>query len=525
MKRDLPSFRIPAEAGTVGPGSTWRVALTALLVSLAWIVGWHAPTAVVMVSTWANSETFAHGFVVLPIALWLAWRERDRLALLSPRPDWRALPLLALAGFVWLAARLGAVNVVSQAAMVAMLVLTVPAVLGAAVARALMFPLGFLFFGVPVGEFLLPTLMERTADFTVAALRWSGVPVYREGLQLVIPTGRWSIVEACSGVRYLIASLMVGTLFAYLNYRSLGRRLAFVALSIVVPIVANWIRAYMIVMLGHLTNNRLAVGVDHIVYGWVFFGFVMLLMFWVGSRWRERYPAERASPAAASEAAPPVAGLRPAGFLLAAVATMALTAVWPLVADRASAVSSTAPAELAIGTVPGWQSAPAAQDGFEPRFVLPSASVHERFARGGSNVGLYVAYYRDQNFGRKLVTSENRIVTSLDSIWNSVGVRRFDVTLGGETHSVAMTQLQARDGRQLFVLQWYWLDGAITSNDAIAKARLAWSRLTGRGDDSAAVVVYAPAATAREAEASLRTFVHDAWPSVVAGLARTRDHR
>ena len=54
----------------------------------------------------------------------------------------------------------------------------------------------------------------------------------------------------------------------------------FVAASILVPIVANWLRAYMIVMIGHLSNNKLAVGVDHIIYGWVFFGIVMLLLFW-----------------------------------------------------------------------------------------------------------------------------------------------------------------------------------------------------------------------------------------------------
>ena len=53
----------------------------------------------------------------------------------------------------------------------------------------------------------------------------------------------------------------------------------FIAASIVVPIVANWLRAYMIVMIGHLSNNKYAVGVDHLIYGWVFFGVVMMLLF------------------------------------------------------------------------------------------------------------------------------------------------------------------------------------------------------------------------------------------------------
>ena len=95
------------------------------------------------------------------------------------------------------------------------------------------------------------------------------------------------MVEACSGLRYLIASLTLGFLYAYLTYRSLARRAIFVAVSVIVPIVANWLRAYMIVMIGHLSGMQYAVGVDHLIYGWLFFGVVMLILFWIGSIWRE----------------------------------------------------------------------------------------------------------------------------------------------------------------------------------------------------------------------------------------------
>ena len=63
------------------------------------------------------------------------------------------------------------------------------------------------------------------------------------------------------------------------------------AASIVVPIVANWLRAYLIVMLGHLSGNKIATGVDHFIYGWVFFGVVIGLLFWVGAFFREDHAA------------------------------------------------------------------------------------------------------------------------------------------------------------------------------------------------------------------------------------------
>ncbi len=133
----------------------------------------------------------------------------------------------------------------------------------------------------------MPRLMDWTADFTVAALRLSGVPVYREGVHFVIPTGQWSVIEACSGIKFLIASLMAGSLYAWLMYRSTGRRLAFIAASIAVPIIANWLRAYLIVMVGHLSKNRLMTNEDHIVFGWILFGAIMLLLYWQAARWRE----------------------------------------------------------------------------------------------------------------------------------------------------------------------------------------------------------------------------------------------
>ncbi len=257
-------------AGRSDVAQPWRHAFSALIFLVTWILFLYQDTGIAMVTIWARSDTFAHGFLVPPIVLWLVWRQRHVIAMQTPQPAIGAFAFIACAAFFWLVGDLAAVNAVTQLALVALLVLVVPAVLGWSVARSIIFPLGFLFFAVPIGEFLMPQLMAWTADFTVLALRLSGIPVYREGLQFVIPSGNWSVVEACSGMRYLIASLTVGTLFAYLNYKSTKRRLVFVLVSMLVPVVANWMRAYIIVMLGHVSGNKLAAGVDHLIWVAIF---------------------------------------------------------------------------------------------------------------------------------------------------------------------------------------------------------------------------------------------------------------
>ena len=270
-------------------GRSWSRALTWLGVYVLWLLALYWETPASMVSIWYRSDTFAHGFLVLPIAGWLVWRMRRDLEALSPSPSRSPWPIVAMvaSACIWFVGDLADVLAARQLAWVTLLVAGVWLLLGDHITRRLAFPLAFLYLAVPIGEFLMPTLIEWTADFTVAALRASGVPVVREGMQFEIPTGTWSVVEACSGLRYLIASATVGVLYAYLTYRSMGRRIAFVIASLIVPLVANWLRAYMIVMIGHLSNNRLAVGVDHFVYGWLFFGLVMLLLFWIGTLWRE----------------------------------------------------------------------------------------------------------------------------------------------------------------------------------------------------------------------------------------------
>jgi exosortase len=138
----------------------WRHAGFALLLTFSWLLLWYRETAVSMVLIWYRSDTFAHGFLILPIVAWLIWRQRHSVARLVPQPSLGVLPVFALVGLVWLVGELAAANTLTQSALVGLLVLVVPLVLGWPVARCIGFPLGFMFFAVPLGEFLLPQLME-----------------------------------------------------------------------------------------------------------------------------------------------------------------------------------------------------------------------------------------------------------------------------------------------------------------------------------------------------------------------------
>lgn len=537
-------------SGTPSLAPAWRIPLLALGLVFAAIVLLYWETAVGMVSIWYRSDTFAHGFIVLPIVLWLVWRKRAELQRITPRPHFAMLILLAGLGVMWLLGDLVAVNSVTQLAMVSMLVVAVPAVLGLPVAAAIAFPLAFAFFAVPIGEFVMPQLMDWTAEFTILALRLSGIPVYREGLNFVIPSGHWSVVEACSGVRYLIASMTVGTLFAYLTYQSNRRRLLFILVSILVPVVANWMRAYMIVMLGHLSGNKIAVGVDHLIYGWAFFGVVILVMFFIGARWAEPEPAIAASatdlPATpASNGSPENSGplpsvLAPPGEawrsqgggrstarLALALASIVLVVAFPIIAKQVlESRPALAPPQLTLGSelAPGWKAFDAAAIGFAPHFENPSAEINRGYSDGASRVGIYLGFYRDQDYSRKLVSSNNELVTSKDTRWTKVGHDGASALLGKEPVALRRAELRRMAGavatapERLLVWQIYWIHGRWTRSDYVAKVYSAAYQLLGQGDDSAVVVVYTDLDRGERADHALAAFLAANGSAIDAAL-------
>lgn len=235
-----------------------------------------------MEAIWSRSDTFAHGYFILPISLWLLWRDKENLLKYQVKPSWLALPFLFGSLFVWLFAYSADINVLGQLSAVISLIYLTWFMVGNKVAWHYKFPLAYLLFSVPMGENLIPWLQDVTAWFTVFFLDLSGIPFYQNGLYIEIPTGMFEVAVACSGIRYLIASVAVGTLFGYLTYNKTYKQLLFVLFAIFLPILANGIRAYGIVAIAYYSDMKYATGADHLVYGWLFFGFVIMLMFWVG---------------------------------------------------------------------------------------------------------------------------------------------------------------------------------------------------------------------------------------------------
>ncbi len=541
VERDVPALQTlqqPDPQTLPQPRSAhaavWKSAGLWFTLAFAALLGIYRETVIDLIDGWSRSGTFAHGYIIFPVSAWLVWRLRDRLASVTPKPQPLALLPLVACGLLWLLGHSAGVHATQQYGFVAMIPCLVWAVFGTGVTKRILFPLAFLFFAVPAGDFLMPTLMDYTADFTVTALRLSGVPVFREGNFFSIPSGNWSVVEACSGLRYLIASVTLGCLFAYLNYRGLWRRAAFIVAAILVPIVANWLRAYMIVMLAHLSSNKLATGVDHLIYGWLFFGLVMLLLFWVGNFWRDDDEPEPA--ASRPDTQEPLASGRlienapssktsSSAFALVAAAVLVIALPWPALAEWLERVADAPhPGAIALERVDGWTAGAPAFSSFAPHYQHPRSLLNETFESDRGKVALFVAYYSGQLSNGKLVTFDNDVVVVSDKVWGAVAQRATNANVAGHPLSVVETEIKGETGHgeeRLLAWRWYWINGRLTTSNYLAKAWNALDKLTGRGDDSAVIVVTTSMAGQSDAQAraALQSFAEAAEPQIAARLA------
>jgi len=340
------------------------------------------------------------------------------------------------------------------------------------------------------------------------------------GNSFVIPSGTWSVIDECSGIRYLIASMFGGMIFAYINFRSPLRRAGFVAFSAIVPIVANWFRAYLIVLLGHLSDNRIAVGVDHLIYGWLFFGVVIFGMFLVGSRWID-------SPVDTNVQAPPRQASNRitarTSWLVAALA-LATAGIGPAWAWRTSTEGLPEPDYVAVSlpqSLGDWVPGSSFAVDFEPGFENPALDLSRFYELDAQPVGVRVAYYPRQAHGSELLTFGSITLSDYVGKWHTVDrrVRSIDAAY---PHAVVERKIVSDSG-QLLAWEWYWVNEEVTASVAKGKLLQARARLTGMHDEAAGVVVYTPLRDdLLEARQRLARFVTDFGPSIDKALVDAR---
>jgi exosortase A len=438
-----------------------------------------------IVRIWRDSSTFNHCFLILPIIAWLIWQRLPGLRQLVPAIWAPALALVGAGAVAWLLGEAGGIALFRHAGLVLMLQGTVVTCLGKALGRALAFPLFFAFFLVPFGEELVPPLQLLTARMCMALLAVVGIPAHLEGVFISTPAGLFEVAEACSGINFLVAMLAYGALVANLCFRSALRRALFILAAVLIPIVANGVRAWGTIYVASLTGIEFAAGFDHILYGWIFFAIVIGLLMLAGWRFFDRRPDDSwFDPTRTQPEQPEETRLvTSAGAALAAAALAAAPVAW---SSHLAGGARGVPANVTMPAPAGWQRI-AARSGrpWQPNFAGADLVRMARYRdRSGRTVDFAVAVFARQRERAELV-GFGQGATGPDSPWRWTG--NGPPPAGGRLDRIASF------GTVREVATFYRVGAILTGDPLAVKLETMKTRLLGGPQRAVALMVSAEA--------------------------------
>lgn len=471
---------------TKGPGpnqtlrQSWLLVAAVLAgVSVVFIALYYASIASA-VTLWATRATYNHGFIILPISLYLVWERRTLLASLKPTPS--VLGLLVVAGFglAWLVASAAGIAEGQHLALVGMIQGFLLAILGLGLFRTMLLPIMYLWLMVPTGGFLYPVLQSVATYITAQLLLLSQVPTYVEGFDIHVSVGLFHIAEGCAGLNFILASLALAPLYAYFMYQSMIKRIAAVAVMVVVAMIANGVRIYAIIALAQFTDRKIDIVDDHLVYGWGFFALVLLATAWVGMRYADK-PEPDPTPLDLENK--PAFAVRPLVFT--AMVTLGLLAAFPgYLAYGNGPHVEPGQLNITLAPKPGTWAKVEAGSSWRPSYPSAQGTYTQEYERDGARIGLFVAYFEREQDGAELISSGNHLFDP--EVWHQVSNKTLKMPEGLEPRR--LSSLLVSSGQKDQTISYtYWLGGSYEISNSRAKVAQALARLT-LGDRRAAMI-------------------------------------
>jgi exosortase B len=255
-----------------------------LLVALCFLAAYF-PTLKGLVDGPWQTEQEGHGPLIIAAALWLVWQSRAKLksTAFAPAPvaGWAVL----ISGLVLMfLARTQGVLTVEVFSAIPVISGCVILLGGWAVFQVLAFPILFLFFAVPMPDWLIDAatvpLKVFISDVVTQVLYAMGYPIAQNGVMIMISSYQLMVKDACSGMNSIFALSAIGVFYFY-AFRSDTKIRGLLLLAAIVPItiIANFIRVLALVLFAYYGGIDAVEGTLHDLTGIGLFVIAVTLMF------------------------------------------------------------------------------------------------------------------------------------------------------------------------------------------------------------------------------------------------------
>jgi exosortase len=282
LGNDMDAGNSCTEARNPESVKSWRQPLLVGLLLTGLVVALYEPVLKLLVLDWWQDPDYGHGFFVALFVGYILWQERSRWGRVSPQPsNWGLLAMLGAIGLL-VVGSLGAELFTSRFSLLVLLGGMVLFLAGWQTLRAVSFPLGFLFFMIPLptivyNEVTLP-LQFLASRLAVQFLQILRVPALREGNLIFLPNYTLEVVEACSGIRSLMTLLALAVAYGYWMQERSWMRIALVIMIAPIAIISNGLRIVLAGVLAYRVTPQSAEGFFHVFSGWLVFLCALLIM-------------------------------------------------------------------------------------------------------------------------------------------------------------------------------------------------------------------------------------------------------
>jgi len=436
----------------------------------------------------SGNPAYTHGSLAFLIAVYVFarfWFNQDESTSPPLHVSLDVVGLIFLCGsaFLWLLASLGNIQVVQQLALLGVVVFIFWSAFGYKVFKVMVIPLFIMLTAIPLWDFLDIYLQRITAVGVSFLLNLTTIPYLKEGVQILLQSGTFEIADRCSGLRMVTAIVPVALLYSYQWNFKAPVTFIYVLLSILVAILANVVRIFIVVVAGHLTNmQHYFVTTDHVTLGWVVFGIIVLLFIFASNKvllndkW---YPDKLVKEKTEFRSVPVQnarlkyfvnvsATSRPGLIVLSIVGMIVIST--PVLAEFFNSVTSNAISRIEIQDKYGdWQKLEFVSGQWSPVYRGQSLDRLVAFQNtSGKSIELFLAYYAHQEQGKEAIHYENR---SFDPVkWKLDSKKMFSRNIGGIGKiSVTEYKVYALTGQKKLIWQWYYVGGNRTNSAAKTK--------------------------------------------------------
>jgi EpsI family protein len=452
---------------------------------------------------------FHHHFFVYPAVAYVLYRQERSLMREPVAPSVIGLVLLAGLGLAWSVSRTASVQLGEQVAAILMIPTFVFAVMGGRVLKAAAFPMLLFLAAIPLGDGIIPALMEVTADLATFFLNLFGIPAYREGMLISLPNGQFQVAAACAGFNFLSAGVTCSLICSYFLWERWKPRLIFVAIAGVAFVIANGIRAFIVMAVASATHMKYLAGHDHVTFGMILFAALLFGLLWFANKYSDppRKPAGAPGSIEKSMARLGDPAVKGRNTALVLVALLLLIAGPAAHAYRQNAAQSY-PHTFSLPNLTGCTRSDGVDLKWQPTMKSADQEAHAIYLCGDVTIEAYTAAYINQDQGRELVSVENVLVPAR---WIDSGSRQ-----DGEVEGLPVNVVEMEEGTNtVFAMYGYDVNGRPARSVYAEKIREMRAALSLRPVVARGYLVNAIAP--RESTDTMRKRVSELTQAILAG--------